>query len=407
MTYLFKLARRTACLRLLPLIALAFALVGCDTDRLAGNSEDPAAAPTASEPTAGPLALFSTVSFRGGIPFGTYALPTSEYGGIYNGGMKNIWPGELLSELAEIKGRGGKVILMFAGQEDNYKDAQGHFDMGKWKDRIDRYRGINFTSYITDGTIQAHYLIDEPYDPFNWNNQPVPGATLEAMAQYSKSIWPTMLTIVRAQPNEIAWNGTYHYLDAAWAQYTVSKGDVNDYLRNNISRAQAMGLGLVVGLNVMKGGANKSRLSASQIDSYGSALMNNTYACAYLNWEWDPYLQQTDIKAALGRLSAKAAERPSRPCSSGESGPIVLPGVNGIALTGSRVVKPDGGDFTRLTWVGGASTRIDIYLNGAYRRTTLNDGKASVYPKTSGTFAYKVCETGSTKCSNVVSVTLR
>ena len=153
--------------------------------------------------------------------------------------------------------------------------------------------------------------------------------------------------------------------------------------------------------------ANERRLTASQIDTYGSALMNNTYACAYLNWEWDSYLQQTDIKAALGRLSAKAAERPSRSCSGGESEPIVLPGVNGIALSATRIVQPDGDDFARLTWLGGASTRIDIYQNGAYRRTTLNDGKASVYPKTAGTFAYKVCETGTTKCSNTVSLTLR
>jgi hypothetical protein len=406
MTYLFKLARRTARLRLLPLIVLASALAGCDTDRLTGNSEDPAAAPTAPEPTAGPLALFSTTGFRGGIPFGTYALPTEQYGAVYNGGMKNIWPEYLLDELAEIKSRGGKVILMFAGQEDHYKDAQGHFDLGKWKARIDRYRGINFTSYITDGTIQAHYLIDEPYDPFNWNNEPVPGATLEAMAQYSKSIWPTMLTVVRAQPNEIAWNGTYRFLDAAWAQYTSSKGDVNQYIRDNVARAQAMGLGLVVGLNVMKGGANKSRLTAAQIDSWGSALMNNTYACAYLNWEWDPYLQQTDIKAALARLSAKAAERPSRPCSNGET-PTPLPNITGIALTAAKMVQPDGDQFVRLTWVGGGSTRIDIYQNGSYRRTTVNDGKASVYPKTPGTFAYKVCEAGTTRCSNTVSLTLR
>jgi hypothetical protein len=408
MNYLFKLARRTARLRMLPLVALASALAGCDADRLTGNSDTPPASP-ASQPTVGPLALFSTTSFRGGMPFGTYALPTEEFGAIYNGALRNIWPEQLLSELATIKARGGKVFLMFAGQEDHYKDAQGHFDLGLWKARIDRFRGIDFSSYVADGTVMGHYLIDEPYDPFNWNGQPVPGATLETMAQYSKGIWPKMLTVVRAQPNEIQWNGTYHYLDAAWAQYTSAKGDVNDYIRKNVSDAKTMGLGLVAGLNMTKGGPNKSKMTASQIDSWGSAMLTSSYPCAFLNWEYDqPYMQQTDIKAALTHLSQKAATLTSHSCAGGADStpPIPLPGVKGIALQAARALQ-NGAQLIRLTWVGGQSTRVDIYQDGVFRRTTVNDGRASVYPHKPARYVYKLCEAGTSKCSNTAAATIR
>src|SRR4051794_10604730 len=140
MTYLFKLARRTASLRALPLLALGAALAGCDTDRLT-NSSDPSA--PASEPASQPAPAFA-IAYRGGMPFGTWALPDNMFNDIYNGAVRNIDPGQLLSELAVIKARGGKVILAMAGQEENFKDGSGHFSMTLWKQRIDRFRGVNF-----------------------------------------------------------------------------------------------------------------------------------------------------------------------------------------------------------------------------------------------------------------------
>ena len=80
---------------------------------------------------------------------------------------------------------------------------------------------------MNDGTVIAHYLIDEPYDPRNWAGQPIPGSTLEEMAQYSKQIWPNLTTIVRAEPYRIKWSGTYRYLDAAWAQFYNPRGNLD------------------------------------------------------------------------------------------------------------------------------------------------------------------------------------
>jgi hypothetical protein len=412
MTYLFKLARRTARLRALPLLVLGAALAGCDTDRLT-NGSDPAAAP-AGDPATQSSPSFAT-AFRGGIPFGTWALPTNMFGDIYNGAMRNISPGELLSELAAIKARGGKVILAMAGQEDNFKDGAGHFSFSLWKGRIDRFRGVNFSSYIDDGTVIGHYMIDEPNDPFNWNNQPVPGTMLEQMATYSKQIWPKLATVVRVEPAYLAqWSG-YHNLDAAWAQWVTRKGDPGDYIRGQVAIAQKLGLTLVTGLNIRKGAPNQQPLSASVVQSAGSALLANDYPCAFISWEYEAdYLARADIKAAMAQLSQKAQAHPVRSCSRGGAGtgdgggddPITLPSIKGIALTATRVVV-NSEQIVYLKWTGATATMVDVYRNGVRRTTTRNDGLARSYPQRAGQYTYKVCDTGTTRCSNNSAVTIR
>ncbi len=402
MTYLFKLARRGARFRavLAPSLILTFA--ACNTDQLAPSSDD--STPTE---TSGIAALPNTpafaVGFRGGISFGTSAQPTSAFGSVLNGGLRNIWPEELRGELAEIKSRGGKVVLMFAGNEEHYKDADGHFDFGKWKARVDRFKTVNFSDYVQDGTIVGHYLIDEPYDPFNWHGEPIPGSMIEEMAKYSKQLWPSMVTIVRAQPDQVRWSGTFQYLDAAWAQYTYQKGDIEDYIRENVADAQAMGLGLVVGLNITKGSPTKGEMTGKQVESWGSTLLSSTYPCAFISWQYNErHLAQDDMKTAMARLAQKAADRPSRSCS---SGPLTLPSVSGITLKAVRQLH-DGRTAAILSWSGAAGTSVDLFKNGTFVRRTTNDGRAVSIPNKRGTYTYRVCEAGKTRCSSTVTITL-
>jgi len=318
MTYLFKLARRTACQRALPLIALTAALAACNTDQLAPKSEEPEVI-TLSEPapvaTSGAAPSFSS-TFVGGIPFGTFAQPLEAFDNVLNGSKVNIAADQMLKTLAAIKARGGRVVLALAGHESYYKDAQGHFSFSMWKQRINRYRGVNLSSYVSDGTVIGHYMIDEPNDPYNWNGQPVPGSMLEEMAKYSKSLWPNMPTIVRSHPTYLDnFSTTYRYLDAAWAQYAARFGDPRAYLAANIAAARSKGLALVVGLNISMGTLNKTALSPQQIDSWGSALLSESYPCAFISWQYrETYLSRSDVRSAMARLAQKAANRPARSC---------------------------------------------------------------------------------------------
>jgi hypothetical protein len=280
------------------------------TDKLTNPSDEPVDTPA---PTTVDDPSFSS-SFRGGIPMGTFALPTSQFGSTFNGALRNIWPGELVSELRSIKSRGGKIVLMMAGNESHYK-TKGHFDLNKWKARVARFRGTNFSSYVKDGTIIAHYLIDEPTDPRNWGGRIVTPSTLEEMARFSKSLWPNLPTVVRAEAGLIKPSRPYRYLDAAWAQYLYRKGNPNDYIRRVVSEAQRMGLGLVVGLNITKGSPTKGKMTAAQVRSAGAALLNSSYPCAFISWTYDArQLNSSSMRDAMRYLRGKAQSRSQRSC---------------------------------------------------------------------------------------------
>lgn len=323
--------------------ALMAALVACGSDRPAGPSPDIDGSPPAgdslapdpppiSDSLAGPDSLTPPDSLPApdslpipdslrssplGIPFGFMRQPNSAFSVLYNGAKQTTSPGRIMSSLEATRARGGRVILMLAGHENVYKDAHGHFSFSKWKARIDRYKDLDLSSYINDGTIFAHFMIDEPQDKSNWNGVPLTGAQVEEMAKYSKQLWPNMATVVRAPPGKLAWSGTYTYLDGAWAQVENPKGklDVDVFLDENVSAARSLGLSLVVGLNVTKGNLNRTQMTPAQIKSWGSTLLSSPYACAFISWRYDPaYLEQSDVIEAMATLAEKARNRPITSC---------------------------------------------------------------------------------------------
>ena len=64
-------------------------------------------------------------------------------------------------------------------------------------------------------------------------------STLEQMAKYSKGLWPSMPTLVRAQPDYLLRD--HRYLDAAWANYLHRRGNVKEYIRDKVNAAQDRG----------------------------------------------------------------------------------------------------------------------------------------------------------------------
>ena len=310
----FTLSLKALRLRAPVFAAIILAFSGCSPDTLdpeATTPTDVAVQPAAVVPSA------SLVSaYRGGIAIGTGSQPNTLFGARYNGALRIIGPDHLLSDLSAIRARGGRVVLNLAGGQRRFRDRYGHFSLTLWKNSVDRYRRINFSSYIKDGTIIAHYLIDEPNDPTNWNGRAVSQATVEAMAKYSKQIWPGMYTVVRSYPDYmVKYSGTYYYLDAAWAQYVYRKGPVDDFLRQNVALAQKKGLALVVGLNLLRGGPNRSKMTASQVRSWGATLLSSSYPCAFVSYMYNSnYLSTSSIKDAMDYLRNKAQNRSTKTC---------------------------------------------------------------------------------------------
>ena len=322
MTHSFTLSRGSARLRALLFVTLTLilAVAGCDSNDTfepeSGAPADDASTTLGDDGGAEAVPVDAAAALtRRGIPIGHFAQPISTFGRLYNGGHQNFSPNTIVRELSAIRARGGRVVIPFAGSPRYYKE-NGHFSLTKWKQRVNRFRGVNLSSFVRDGTIIGHYMIDEPNDPANWRGKRVSPSTLEEMARYSKQIWPGMATIVRTEPGYLARN--HRYLDAAWAQYLSRKGSAEAFIRRNVSEAQNRRVGLVVGLNVLKGGTpHGTRMTASQVKSWGSTLMNGTYPCAFISWTYSGrFLSSRGMSDAMAALRRKAEGRSNRSCRS-------------------------------------------------------------------------------------------
>ncbi len=267
-----------------------------------------------------------------GIPFGPNVytkhassaslIPPSGLSQSFTALVTAAYPATLLAKLEAARRTNGRVLLSFAGNSDLYRDSNG-FNLTIWKQRVDKFRGIDLSSYIADGTLIGHFLMDEPSDPANWFGHQVSLPDIEEMARYSKEIWPDLPAIIRGWPAYLK-GYQYKYLDAAWAQYHERFGSIDDFIASNVRDAKADGLALVLGLNVVAGGGaggikgyyyDKPAMTAEQVKTWGSALLDQPYGCAFFMFTYNPaYFARPDIQAAMAELSAKAQSLPTQPC---------------------------------------------------------------------------------------------
>src|SRR5688572_24192420 len=263
-----------------------------------------------------------------GIPFGPQHLPAQLLDSTYTGSMWIASPVTVLAQLEAARQAGARVMLNMSTTAGS-QAADGSFSLELWKGRINRFRDMDLEPYILDGTILGHYVMDEPHSASNWGGQPVPFADIEAAAKYSKKLWPNMTTFIRTHPEFLEGaRFRWKYVDAAWVQYTARRGDAAEFLALQVASAQSLGLGLVVGLNLLNGGTAESgipgtlpdkwAMSADQIRSIGPTLAAEPYACAFSMWKYDKadpsYLERDDIKAALVEVGQVAANRPAMSC---------------------------------------------------------------------------------------------
>jgi hypothetical protein len=277
----------------------------------------------------GSLPVLEANASLAGIVYGTTNLDVSLINSVHTGTLRGggVTEKSIGGLLADVRAKGGRIVLKLCNGSDSFiKNGDGTFSLTKWKALVGRFKNSNLAPYINDGTIVGHYMIDEPQQAQRWGGKAISPATLESMAQYSKSIWATMPTFVRTLPSWLASSSTtYRYLDAGWAQYRSGKGSISTYIATEVAAAKKKGLGLVVGLNVLDGGDGSSRvpgytrgkwaMSASEIRSYGSTLLNQSYVCGFYNWTYDSkYYGRSDIRSAMADMSAKARAHQRTSC---------------------------------------------------------------------------------------------
>jgi hypothetical protein len=280
----------------------------------------------------GPDSLYAGVGQ--GIPFGEVDLPTVEFRSPYTGAVLTVRRDNVASYLRAAQTGKLRLVLNLAGASRRYTNPDETFNLELWKARIDLYRDVDFGPYVTEGLVLAHFLVDEPGAAATWGGQPISRATIEEMARYSKSIWPTLPTAVRAPPQWLlAGDTSYQSLDIAWAQWAgplhgAGTGLTPEQFRDkNVALAKQLGLGLVFGMNYLNGGdgssgipgtashPNQWQMSPAELVNVGTLLIQAPYSCAFLSWHYAPeYLGRPDVRAALDSIAAAAATRGGTSC---------------------------------------------------------------------------------------------
>jgi hypothetical protein len=290
---------------------------------------DSTAPPVDSSGFEGAIGAIDTRSSLPGIVLASGDLDNNLLSSVLTGSKRGggLTPDNIIPLLNDARARGGRLILKLCLGKDSYvKNPDGTFSLTKWKELVSRFKNVNLTPYINDGTIVGHFLIDEPHRTAKWGGKIIPQATVEAMAQYSKQLWPTMTTFTHTKMDWLAETPvTYRYLDAGWTQYAVGKGEINTWIASEIAQAKRKGLGLVIGMNVIAGSSKNGgiwgyypgyyAMSAAQLQNWGTILLNQSYACAFFMWQYNSaYYGRSDIKAAMAALSVKAKAHAKTSC---------------------------------------------------------------------------------------------
>jgi hypothetical protein len=264
-----------------------------------------------------------------GLAFGHAQQPATTWAAGTGTTVYTAQPESLLVRREAARRLNLRLYISFCGSAPYVRDANG-FNLTMWKQRVDRFRGLNLQSYIDDGTIAGHFLLDEADDKSNWNGKIVPVQYIEQMAAYSKSIWPTMPAIVRAFPDYLAtYSGKYDQLDGVRVQYHYRFGDLDHFIESNGSLAKQLGLIVIGGLNVLRGGGPESGLlngdpnderpkyfmNASQIKTWGKRFLSEPGLCGFILWEYDSaYIARPDISSAIKDLAQQARGLPNKSC---------------------------------------------------------------------------------------------
>ena len=278
------------------------------------------------------------------MPFGASKLPSVLFGKPFTETKLEFDPDSILNSLTSLRTAGMRVfIILVGGSQRHYRNPDRTFNLAMWKARLERFRGIDLSPFVKDGTILGHQLISEAKARSQWGATVIPNDVLDGMARHSKELWPTMATMLRTDPTDLEEHASgyktpcldckWSYLDAASARYLARKGSVATFAADEQASADRQKLALVVGLNVFSGGDGSSgitspaegkwAMSPDELRVYGSAMLNQTKPCAFEMWRYETpesefanyrYFRRPEIMAAMAELAALAARTPARSC---------------------------------------------------------------------------------------------
>jgi hypothetical protein len=266
--------------------------VGGDPDT-PGNDPIPPPPPGGWEDPPVPLTKF----------FGIHDIPSSGLA-YWTNTVKAGTEGNIINLINSARTAGCTLFLRLGADPD--WDRGGRFSFDAWRDHADAlYADTRIRSAmeaaIADGTLAAHYVIDEPYHPSRYGG-PIPFATVEQMFVYSKTLFPTWRTILRVDPT-MDWLGRAMVgCDTYWAEYLKARGPIESYVQTRTEAAQDLGGDLIWGLHYAafdRSGTPRD-ITPDEVRHYGGILARQAHSIGLCGWKYTSSMwNQAGMPAAV------------------------------------------------------------------------------------------------------------
>ncbi|BBM69972.1 T9SS type A sorting domain-containing protein [Rhodothermus marinus] len=243
------------------------------------------------------------------VPFGPFHLPESQFGAPFSGALVQLRDTVHAWQVLEAaRAHDMRLVVNLAGSRANFQDEDGAFSLERFRQRLERFAGFDFAPYVADGVILAHMLFDEPHDPNNWNGETVPPSMVDSAAAASERLFPSMATAVGSPPSYLAQGAPFAFLDFAFAQYAVKRGDISAWLSSEVQTARQAGLQLLLSMNVLTGGS-QGAMTVEELRQYGLTLAREPYKAALLLWRWDAaYFGQPEVQDVMAEIAQAVRE---------------------------------------------------------------------------------------------------
>ena len=263
----------------------------------------------------------ATASGTGGLAAGLSAWPADFYcAGLTTAAMQSLDPRAVLSRV-QLAARCGLRLVIVPPRRLLTVTGQtgGAFSVDSAKRLTDRYAAALPADTLRKyrSTILGLNLADDYTCTDCWGGKPITQVQIAAWAAYARTRLPGLPLGVRVTPDWVEkYPALAPLLDYAWAQYHTRKGEQQAYYDKAANIATALGLRVVMGVNVEDcAGAGTNACGAGELLRFGTVAITHPATCAFINWRYDETTwQAADIRAAWDSLLTLARARPAVDC---------------------------------------------------------------------------------------------
>jgi hypothetical protein len=255
-----------------------------------------------------------------GLAAGLSAWPADLYcDGVATGALQQIDPRVVL-ERVQLAARCGVRLVLTPPRRNLTADGRpdGIFSVDSAKRVTDRFAAALPPDTLRKyrSTLLGFNLADDYTCASCWGGKPITQTQIAAWAAYARTSLPGLPLGVRVTADWVqTYPGLAALLDYTWAQYHTKKGEAQAYFDQAARTASALGLRVVMGVNVENCYGVGTACSAADLKRFGKFAVGHPATCAFLSWRYDAATwANPDIRGAWDELIAIARARPAQDC---------------------------------------------------------------------------------------------